>query len=255
MKLHGKPLRTRYVVLAALGILALSFLCYSRIQSYRATQLAKDYLAQKYQQEMIFKSIYRTWLFNEYYVVFTSAESNIDFRVTIVADQLSNIKKPYQDSDGLIGDNYLSSFFYTKTIDALTPTVTQIFGEDAYIRIYSDYIKLVPHPDFSEVNEHMSDREMEPYFNYTFSITPNILLNNASKEEEAQRILTMFQTIPGLDYHPTEIIVWYQTGNKEDSRKPPSWEGSSKFFVSFENWEEIDSVEQIMTVMDDQWVF
>jgi hypothetical protein len=70
--------------------------------------------------------------------------------------------------------------------------------------------------------------------------------------DEARRILDLFQAIQKLDYHPFEILVWYQTGTIEKGEEKKKLIKFTDAGI-FGDWREIDNIEDVVKIIDDQW--
>ena len=242
-------------VVAIVGTMAVKY--NSSNKERKAVQLAKEYLAQKYEQEMIYESVRLSKVDPVLYrVSFISQNTGIKFNVNVTP---SLLKFPEEKSNNkLLYDNYLGSFFCRKTEEIVLPEITATWNDNASI-----YVSLYPSDVYYEkntadTNEHMTEREMESFYNYRFYITTNRLLINESKMEEAQRMLNIFQAIQKLNYHPVEILFWYQTGTIEKGNEIKE---SIRFVDGnilsqtgkLGNWLELINVEDVIKVMDDQW--
>jgi hypothetical protein len=226
----------------------------SSVKERKAVEVAKEYLAQKYEQGMICESV-RVPSVDPvyYYVTFLSATTDVRFEVRIWPGIFKNQK--LEDSDKNINDNYLSSFFCKKVAEIVLPEITAIWDDNASMQVTQPTTNVYPKNDAFPINEYMTEREMEPFYEYRFHITTNRLLNSESKAEEAQRIFNLFQAVQELNYHPVEIFVWYQTGKNEKDEISTDSETWAKRYIKFDAWEEIDSADQLVGLMNEQWTF
>jgi len=241
------------IIIAVIGIGALSIKGYYMFKGNKAVQIAEAYLAQKYEQEMIYENVRYSWIDpGQYHVYFTSAETKVWFGVSMWPQALEFQGTP---PDEYIWDNYLDSFFCRKTEEIILPEITASWDDNSSIQVVQHSRNVYPKKNTSEINEHMTEREMEPFYNYEFYVTTSRLLNSESKMEEARRILNLFQSIQELDYHPVEILVWYQTGKDERKEVSTDSETWAKRYIKFDAWEEIDSADQVVNIMNEQWIF
>ena len=230
----------------------------SSVKERNAVQIAKEYLAQKYKQKMIYESVRLPQVDPVlYYVSFTSENTGIKFNVHVSPRLL---KFPEEKTNtNFLWDDYLSSFFCRKTEETVLPEIKEIWDDNANMRVNLQPSNAYPDKkNSSDINEHMTEREVEPFYNYRFYVTTNRVLNSESRTEEAMRILNLFQAIHNLDYNPVEILVWYQTGTIERGKEIEKYIN----FVSgsipsqpekLETWLEIVDIEDIIRVMDEQW--
>ena len=87
------------------------------------------------------------------------------------------------------------------------------------------------------------------YYAYAYDlfVTPGRMISRGLEREEAQNILKLFQMLRDKDYHPSRILVWYQTNNVNSTDSDRLKES-----VTFESWETIDTVEQVLEIMREQ---
>jgi hypothetical protein len=239
------------VAIAVIGTIVAKFYLFSKEQ--KAIQLAQEYLAQKYEQEMQYQSVRYSWVDpGLYHVYFTSTDTGVNFEVEMWPKAL-DLPKGTVDYDGYLGDTYFSSFFCQKTAEYVLPNIKNIWGENAYISVVLHSGHSYPSEDISSLSENMTEKEMERFYTYEFSITSNCLLDGESKTEESQRVLSIIETIRKLDYSPVEIRIWYKTGKDEKEKVLTDSKTWTEMYISFDNWEEIISIEEIVNAMNEQW--
>lgn len=242
-------------VLCILGLIAVgiavcvaAFLGYYEGNERKAVQIAKGYLEQKYEQEMIYQGVRHAWIDPElYHVTFTSVETDVTFQVSIWPPVLRQTSTEVEDG---IWDDYLWCFFCKETEALLQPEAASIWNEFDRILITHSRIRNSKATLSTEINEHMSAREMErTYYAYAYDlfVTPGRMISRGSEREEAQNILKLFQMLRDKDYHPSWILVWYQTSTANDSDSV-----TTEKPVTFESWETIDTVEQVLEIMREQ---
>lgn len=235
------------VLIAIVVITILSIYVYYRMNKRKAVQIAKGYLEQKYEQEMIYQGVRHAWIDPElYHVTFTSVETDVTFQVSIWPPVLRQTSTEVEDG---IWDDYLWCFFCKETEALLQPEAASIWNEVDRILITHSRIRNSKATLGTEINEHMSAREMErTYYAYAYDlfVTPGRMISRGSEREEAQNILKLFQMLRDKDYHPSWILVWYQTSTANDSDSV-----ATEKPVTFESWETIDTVEQVIEIMQE----
>ena len=239
-------------VVVVVGTIAIKY--DSSAKDRKVIQIAQEYLAQKYEQEMTYESVRLPYVDPVYYyVTFVSANTDVRFEVRIWPGVLKNQK--LENNDKNINDNYLSSFFCKKAAEIVLPDIMAIWDDNASIQVTQPTTNVYPKNDAFPINEHMTEREMETLYEYRFHITTNRLLSSESKTEEARRIFNLFQAIQELNYHPVEIVVWYQTGKDKKEEVSTDSETWVRRYIEFDAWEEIDSADQIVDITNEQWIF
>lgn len=235
------------VLIAIVVITILSIYVYYRMNKRKAVQIAKGYLEQKYEQEMIYQGVRHAWIDPElYHVTFTSVETDVTFQVSIWPPVLRQTSTEVEDG---IWDDYLWCFFCKETEALLQPEAASIWNEVDRILITHSRIRNSKATLGTEINEHMSAREMErTYYAYAYDlfVTPGRMISRGSEREEAQNILKLFQMLRDKDYHPSWILAWYQTSTANDSDSV-----ATEKPVTFESWETIDTVEQVIEIMQE----
>ncbi len=239
-------------VLCILGLIAVgiavcvaAFLGYYEGNERKAVQIAKGYLEQKYEQEMIYQGVRHAWIDPElYHVTFTSVETDVTFQVSIWPPVLRQTSTEVEDG---IWDNYLWNFFCKEMEGVLQPEAASIWNGLDHLLIVHSQIKNKDVALIAEINEHTPAREMEYAYNYDLFVTPGRMISRGLEREEAQNILKLFQMLRDKDYHPSWILVWYQTSTANDSDSV-----ATEKPVTFESWETIDTVEQVLEIMREQ---
>jgi hypothetical protein len=242
------------IFVAIVGSIAVK--CNLSAKERKAVQIAQEYLAQKYEQEMIYESVRYSWIDpGLYHVYFISSDTDVHFEVQMWPKVLDFPEETTDDK--YIWDNYLNSFFCQKTKETILPKVKMIWDEKVGMQVILSTGKAYPLRGTVEPNEQTTAIEMEPFYNYEFYINTNRILDNESKMEEATRILDMIQYVQDSQYQPREMLFWYQTGSIEKGKdvekniefvdgSMPSHSGK------LENWIGIYNVEDVIAVMDEQ---
>lgn len=131
--------------------------------------------------------------------------------------------------------------------EVLQPEAASIWNGLDHLLIIHSQIKNKDVALIAEINEHTPAREMEYAYNYDLFVTPGRMISRGLEREEAQNILKLFQMLRDKDYHPSRILVWYQTSTANDSDSV-----ATEKPVTFESWETIDTVEQVLEIMREQ---
>ena len=241
-------------IMLVIGVFTIKYRADTRKQ--KAVELAKEYLAQKYEQDMVYSNV---WLSpidpGQYHVYFVAEKTGVKFEVIMWPSALDTQLGLINFEEDL-WDNYKSSFFREKTSESLTPSIKGIWGETAYITVHLSSARSNKNTGSEIITEHMTVREMEPFYHYDVFITTNRQLNTEVKEEESLRILDLLKAIKEQNCWPVRILIWYQTEKKGDENEKyiVFSDGESPFQSrKLENWLEIDDVERIKEVMEEQW--
>ena len=157
-------------VLCILGLIAVgiavcvaAFLGYYEGNERKAVQIAKGYLEQKYEQEMIYQGVRHAWIDPElYHVTFTSVEMDVTFQVSIWPPVLRQTSTEVEDG---IWDNYLWNFFCKEMEGVLQPEAASIWNGLDHLLIVHSQIKNKDVALIAEINEHTPAREMEYAYN------------------------------------------------------------------------------------------
>jgi hypothetical protein len=242
------------IAIAVIGAIAIK--CYLSYGEKAAAQLAKDYLAQKYEQEMQFH--YAVFSLADpicYHVVFTPANNPELYFDVIVDDDLTLdewITKPGYTSSS---DDYYLAYFRFHTSREIEKIAQSIWDESASATAPVDDRGAYPYSVPFGFNEGMSAEEMEPFLDYDYYIITNRLLDSESKQKEAQRMLNMIELVQASKYKPEKILFWYKTGKDENEGEQADSKTWAEMYIEFINWPEISSIEEVLQAMDEQWPF
>jgi len=245
------------VAVAVIGTFAVKF--YLSSKEDKAIQLAQEYLAQKYEQEMQFHHARFSWIDPScYQITFTPAGNPELYFQVIVQQNLTILEGLKEFGHSTCPDNYYLNYFSLYSSRQIGEYVQNIWGESASAYVPDKSSGLYSYSVPSEFYEHMALEEMEAFLDYDVYIRTDQLLNNESKIPEAQRILDMIRYVQTSQFKPTEILFWYNTGiveKGEEIRKSISFgNGTDPYHMGrFENWSETVSIEEIVKAMDDQW--
>ncbi len=221
----------------------------------KAIRLSQDYLSQKYTQEMQYLNVKFSWIDPAiYHVSFSPVNMpELVFEVLISQDLTSPREWTNPDGSHFAPDNYYLKYFSLDTRKSFQTHVQQIWGTNTGIVVPVVNLGLYAVKIPLELNEQMKPEDMEPFLDYDFYVTPNQLLDDSSKAEEAQKIFEMIQIVQASGYKPNRILFWYQTGNKKKNEKYTDSKTWAERDISFEDWNEISSVEQIEKRMNETW--
>lgn len=208
----------------------------SIIRNNKAIQLAKEFLAEKYGQEMVYESIRCSWFVDpvQYYVRFVSTSNpEIDFEV-IISNDLSTPEERINEYGYFSNDNYLLRRFMSYMEINLMENVNAVWNVGADVSVFINNQPLYSYNIPDELSEEMPPESMEQYIDYDIYITVNSLINRSMVHNEARKIISFIQSVVEHDYNPRKILVWYKD-------KPNS---SDSIHFSFENhWNSYDLAE------------
>lgn len=223
------------ILLSVLTILVTAFIIiihavpefryFTPYSKWRAVSIAKEHLAQKYTQTMIFQKIIAPFTdgLPPYYITFYP-KSNPELTFMVWVEQNLELRNP--------PDNYYSRYFTLELEKILEPEVKNIWGEDASLSIPTHW----PPLDF---DEQTSLSEMNQAFEYNFSIKAGQPLD---KSAEPARILEMIEYLKPTTYHPDIITMWYLIDGDKMGR-----------FLDFENWMEIKDTDEVAEIINENW--
>lgn len=243
-------------IILAIVVLGISILNISLSKNeQKAVQIAKDYLAPKYTQEMLYSSVRFSLIEPSlYHVTFSPVNNPELYFVVLVASDLT-LREQTNKYGHFIPDDYYLKFFSFESKKIFQENVEKIWGENAYIGVPVDDRGIYGANRIPiELNEKMTAEEMEPFIDYNFYITTNVLFDIAAKNEEAQKILEMIQHVQASQYRPREILFWYLTGKPKEKEVYLDFSTRAEANIEFKNWAEITSIEEIETIMYEQWV-
>jgi len=249
MNIKQRILKFVKLLMLIVAITSTAIYFYSKYKERKAIYLAQEYLSSKYMQEMQYRDITFLWLYDVGYRVSFNPVNNLDliFFVNISADTGNSQNESYVRDGFAISDTYLSdtySFYTNKVVEGMADTIWK--NSKTYVIAFSDRSRN------EKPHELMTVEEMEFYFNYKFHITTNRLLNNQSKNEEAYRVLMMIQQVQASRYQPEEILFYYLTGKDASKENVRDIETSPERMISFDNWMEITTIEQVIAEIDKQ---
>ena len=253
-------------MLAVAAIVAMGLISY-HLKERKAVQIAQEYLAQKYEQEMRYEQVWYSWIDpGLYHVLFKSVNTEVYFEVQMWPEALK-LGEGTTD-ERYIWDDYIGTFFCRKTEEAILPEIKKIWNEDVEVKVVRSNSRDYPTRRTGETNEHMTAIEMEPLYNYEIYITTNKLLNDETNDEtkldEALRIIKTMQYLKNNQYWPKEILFWFQTGKSEKEEAIKSSKDWAEYYIwfaekgaphrtgDFENWYDINEIDEVIDVINSQ---
>lgn len=194
---------------------------------HKAIQRACEYLRNKYSQNMIFQKIYGNFFEYNYSACFVPENNpDLQFIVYVSVDATS------------CSDDYYKKSFEWEMNKCFLPDVKEIWGVDASLytfinikNIESSIPGLTERTHVDEIKQYIADR-------YSFSVRTNKAWLNDEANTNAQDILRFFQIVKQKGNRPSTIQIHYPEYNPKEQKRGMS--------LSFDDWEEIQTVEQIL---------
>lgn len=227
------------VAVAVVGLISVKL--YLSSKENKAIELAQEYLSQKYDKEMKYESIRFSWIDPSlYHVSFAPANNpEIVFEVLVQQDLTiqGGIREFGQNSSS--ADNYYIKYFEYLMEEFLSNDAKRLWGDDVKVMVLQMNSGLYSFSVPPELNETMPLTEMEVLLkNYWIYIkTSEITLDDRSLEESANRIFEFIQVIKNNGFMPETIDFWYPTTEDETTD------------VALHNWNEIDTVDQVVELL------
>ena len=251
------------VIICFIGLFLLLFGHYISLRmpwnEKKAIDIAKEYLAENYQQEMKYLSI-RIPIVEPmiYHVYFSPVDiPDLIFEVQVYPNFELPETRPVPNKPDLYfsPDNYYLTLFKYNVNMPLKKFTKEIWEAGVSVgSSTSDGSNSLITPYV--FREQMPVKEMEKYIDYFFMISIDKILNDSSKTEESQKMLKVIEFIKDNGSTPKTILFWYKTGKKErDKRSVIDTENWTKFYIKFEDWSEITTIEQIIDEIDRQWKY
>lgn len=198
----------------------------------KAVDTAQAYLQNKYKQQMVYLVV-RTSFEPEVYKVYFSPENNTNLKFCVeVLPDLS-----------ISSDDYYIRYFEQEIATAFKEDIKVIWGGDALMYAYMSTMPISNY-NIPNLNEKTKLDDVKQHLhNYYFSVYTAKVFEPGEKQTEAKRIFKMIQIVKDSSYKPDRILFWYfdsKQGKKENN-------------ISFDNLNEIVSVEQVNKILDDNW--
>lgn len=231
--------------LCILALAILSFFMWQEANNRKAVSLAKDYLAQTYDQEMQYQSVRYSWIDPSlYHVTFSPAAiPELTFEV-LVQTNLTILPEGMQEFGGKRScpDNYYTAYFDWLLSAQLQDPIASLWPQGTAHVLTADggiYGFLIP----SGLNDTISLSEMAALIDeYYVYVDPNEPLNASNMQEEAQRILALFQQVQESGYCPTAIIISYLKENAAPN-------DNLFLYVHFQDWQKIYTLEPVWNTL------
>jgi len=208
----------------------LSILCFEMAKKAKAVQLAKEYLHQKYIQEMDYLYVRSFGLDPGLFHVFFSPKNKPEliFRVLVRSDLVLN--KGWTNSYGnhYEPDNYLLKIFEFETRAFFLERIENICNKDTDLNILVENGALYAFETPVELTENMDYKEMEAFISYDLSIS----IQRLDIHDDAIFILDMINMIKKSGFKPVKIIF---------NNKPYDYEKH----IEIENWYEIETLSYV----------
>jgi hypothetical protein len=222
------------IIFAVIIIVAASIKTYLTFKENKAVQIAQEYLNQKYEQEMQYQNVRFPWIDPSLYHVRFSPVNNpeIIFEVLVQLD-LSLTEKDNKHGN-FIPDNYYVKYFEYCMEKYLVADVKHLWGDNATIKVLDVNIGSAAFSVSPKINDEMTLMEMEPLIDdYWIYIRTNDTLVEELLEPIANRILEFIQIVKDNGFEPETLNFW-------------SDGSESEMDMLLKNWDEIDSVDQII---------
>jgi hypothetical protein len=211
------------------------------IKGIKATQLAKEYLRQKYTCEMKYLFVRLSLEPGLYRVFFYPLdEPNLIIEVRIPLD-LSVPEDRENEYGYFVQDNYFPELFSLDTKIFFSQKIQEVWNSmKTSVHISVDTSAIYSFEVPIELNEQMEPKDMEPYLKYNIHISINCLFSKINKEEEAANIIRVFKMINDAGYKPDRILFWYRLNRM----------GTRERGIVFKNWFEILTISQVVEIID-----
>lgn len=235
------------VVVAVAGTVAVKG--YFSAREKKAVQLAQDYLAEKYKQEMNYESVRYSWVDPAIYLVTFSPANNpeLSFEVyvqnnlTILPEGTKEFGRYYSSPD-----NYYFAYFYWEMKNRFQDDVKQIWSEDTSFMVLAMNQGLYGFSIPAALNDQLSLDEMAGLIDeYYFYVKTNQIIDENTKQNEAPKILDFIQIIRESRYKPNRLVLYYNTSNSSKGT-------AERINISFDNWSEIITVDQVIENINTQ---
>lgn len=224
------------VAVAVVGIISVKL--YLSSKENKAIELAQKYLSQKYDEEMNYESIRFSWIDPSLYHVSFSPANNPELVFEVLVQQDLTIQGGIREfgQSSSSADNYYIKYFEYLMEEFLSDDAKRLWGDDVKVTVLQMnsglYSFFVP----PELNDTMLLKDMEVLLNnyWIYVRTDKVVLDDQSLVDTSNRIFEFIQIIKNNSFMPETI-----------SYKFPSSENTT-YSLIFDNWNEIDSVDQVI---------
>ena len=228
------------VVLILSAVVLVVALLSSLYKKNRAVDIAQEYLEQKYGQKMQYLFVYhQAWFYPQYYRVRFASVDIPEVTFSVCVQENMSIPDEFRDFENgsLSADNYQIGVFEYYMEQQLAEDTKQIWGNSASIVVLDSYnmdgafFTISP-----KLHLGMSLAEMEPLINnYWIYVETQQTLREEKLDQIAGQIIEFQQFIKESGFRPETIYFCFPEANK------------SERCISFEDWEETFSINQIIT--------
>ena len=211
----------------------------------KAIDVASKHLDQKFDRKMQYKSIRFSWKEQQYYVLFSAEDNpNLVFQVMVredftISEWTNEYRELSADNYYIANFEYLMSGIFQNKMEQIWPDASPIIVRAPNKAIYAFTIP-------ENLNDKMLLKDMEPLIDeYLLIIDTGNILNQKSKADEAANILNFIQYIKYTNYTPDRVVFWYYF-------KKSSFHKDGRIDISFDNWEEIASINPIILKIEEE---
>lgn len=226
-----------FVLIIVIMLTTISIFNYSR-----AYIVAKNYLLQKYSQDIKFISIRYSWIEPSLYYVYFSPKDNPRLVFSVMVQQNFTASDKTNEYGYFSADNYYITFFEYQMKNFYLDKIINLWGEkiNLIIRVPNSALYAFKMP--SELNNAISLNDMEHLIEeYLIILDTKQGIDKDIKFDEAYKIFEFIQTVQESGYDPKRIVFWYNVKNR----------GSMS--VSYDDWREINSMEQILLNLNEEF--
>jgi len=213
----------------------------------KATEIAKEYLVQKYSQDMQCVDARYSWIDPALYHIYFSPVDNSDLVFEVMVQQDFSISEKTNEYGNFSADDYYISCFEWQMSTFFRDEINLIWDNEAEIFVNAPNPALYAFKIPAGLNDSMALHDMAPLIEeYLLIIDAKQLLDAENKADEANKMLRFIQDVQKSEYKPDRIVFWYSVPKSQTNSR-----GSEN--VSFENWSEITEVEQVALRIEEEF--
>lgn len=224
------------VAVALVGIISVKL--YLSSLENKAIELAQEYLSQKYDEEMNYESMRFSWIDPSLYHVRFSPANNPELVFEVLVQQDLTIQGGIREfgQSSSSADNYYIKYFEYLMEEYLSDYAKRLWGNEVKVTVlqmnsglYSFFVPL-------ELNNNVSLKDMEVLLNnyWIYIRTDKAIMDEQSLVDTSNRIFEFIQIIKNNNFTPETISYKF----------PPS--ENTTYSLIFDNWSEINTVDQVM---------
>ena len=254
-------MRWKKVILVVFGIIAVVLACwwvymYNREQI--AISAAKEYLDERFYQEMRFLSSGRNFINVHLYHVRFSPVDNPELIFEVIVggnDLMVRPARPAPDGSLFVPDSYYLEYFALKMRDHFKNDILKVWDNEAVLSVSARQTPVVSFKapvDFDSLQpiEDTLEEMLSVVDLYIFFIEVDTRLSDLSDEDiklrEANRIFDFIQIVRESGFEPTGIVIRFAPRSANNARRSISF--GSPFQ---EGWlQEITTVEQVLEELE-----